>query len=64
MLRTVFGLERGAQLDELRDLMTEILAFGESPLSLLPPAQRLLAGRGPVGRMERIGGRADELIYG
>ena len=43
--------------------MTEVLAFGESPLSLIPPAQRLLAGRGPVGRMERVGARADELIY-
>ena len=63
MLRAVFGLQRGAQLDELRDLMTEILTFGESPLSLLPQAQRLLAGRGPVGRMERVGARADELIY-
>jgi cytochrome P450 len=64
ILRAVFGLERGAQLDELRDLLTEILAFGESPISLLPPAQRLLKGRGPVGRMERIGARADELIFG
>jgi hypothetical protein len=63
ILRAVFGLRRGAQLDELRDLMTETLTFGESPLSLLPPAQRLLAGRGPVGRMERVGARADELIY-
>jgi cytochrome P450 len=63
ILRAVFGLQRGAQLDELRDLMTEVLAFGESPISLLPPAQRLLAGRGPVGRMERVGARADELIY-
>jgi cytochrome P450 len=62
ILRAVFGLQRGAQLDELRDLMTEVLAFGESPLSLLPPAQRLLAGRGPVGRMERVGARADALI--
>ncbi len=63
ILRAVFGLQRGAQLDELRDLMTEILTFGESPLSLIPPAQRLLAGRGPVGRMERVGARADELIF-
>jgi cytochrome P450 len=63
ILRAVFGLERGAQLDELRDLLTDILAFGESPLSLLPPAQRLLKGRGSVGRMERIGVRADELIF-
>jgi hypothetical protein len=63
ILRAVFGLERGAKLDELRDLLTQILAFGESPLSLLPPAQRLLAGRGPVGRMERVGARADEVIF-
>jgi cytochrome P450 len=63
ILRAVFGLQRGAQLDELRDLTTEVLAFGESPLSLIPQAQRLLAGRGPVGRMERVGARADELIY-
>jgi len=63
ILRAVFGLERGAQLDELRELLTELLAFGESPLSLLPPAQRLLKGRGPVGRMERIGAQADELIF-
>jgi cytochrome P450 len=64
ILRAVFGLERGAQLDELRELLTEVLAFGDSPLSLLPPAQRLLKGRGPVGRMERISARADELIFG
>jgi cytochrome P450 len=64
ILRAVFGLERGAQLDELRELLTEVLAFSESPLSLLPPAQRLLKGRGPVGRMERIGAQADELIFG
>jgi cytochrome P450 len=63
ILRAVFGLRRGAQLDELRDLTTQVLAFGESPLSLIPQAQRLLAGRGPVGRMERVGARADELIY-
>ncbi len=63
ILRAVFGLERGAQLDELSGLLTEILSFSESPLSLLPPAQRLLKGRGPVGRLERIGARADELIF-
>ncbi len=63
ILRAVFGLDRGARLDELSDLLAEILAFGESPLSLMPPAQRLLAGRGPVGRMERSRARADELIY-
>jgi cytochrome P450 len=63
ILRAVFGLERGAQLDALRDQLTEILAFGESPLSLIPPAQRLLAGRGPLARLERANARADELIF-
>jgi hypothetical protein len=64
ILRAVFGLERGAQLDELSGLLTEILAFSESPLSLLPVAQQVLKGRGPVGRLERIGAQADELIFG
>jgi cytochrome P450 len=63
VLRAVFGLERGAQLEELRSLLTEILALGESPLSLLPAAQRVLAGRGAVGRMQRAGARSDELIF-
>jgi cytochrome P450 len=63
ILRAVFGLERGAQLDELRELMTELLAFGDSPLSLLPVAQRVLAGRGPMARLEHARTRSDELIY-
>jgi cytochrome P450 len=63
ILRTVFGLERGAQLDSLRELLTEILTLGDSPLSLLPPAQRLLAGRGPMAAFERTRAKADELIY-
>jgi cytochrome P450 len=63
ILRAVFGLQGGAQLDELRDVLTEVLAFGESPLSLLPPAQRLLAGRRPMAGFERAVARADELIF-
>jgi cytochrome P450 len=63
ILRTVFGLERGAQLDSLRELLTEILAFGDSPISLLPPVQRLLRGRGPLASFERAKGRADALIF-
>src|SRR5437764_734282 len=34
ILRTVFGLEQGQRLDELRDLLTDVLSFGESPLSV------------------------------
>jgi cytochrome P450 len=63
ILRAVFGLERGAQFNELRAVLTEFLAFGDSPLSLIPAAQRLFAGRGPAGRFERMRARADELIF-
>src|SRR5438309_2000293 len=63
ILRAVFGLERGSQLERLRELLTEILAFSESPVSLIPPAQRLLAGRGPVARLERKAAQADEMIF-
>jgi cytochrome P450 len=63
VLRAVFGLERGATLDRLRELLTEVLEFAENPISLLPFAQRMLAGRGPMGRMERLGEEADRLIF-
>ena len=63
ILRAVFGLERGAQLDALRELLTEILAFGDSPVSLLPPAQALLRGLGRTAQFERSGAQADQLIY-
>ena len=63
ILRAVFGLEQGADLDELRTLLTEILAFGESPLSLIPFAHRTYAGRGPYARLQRSRTRADELIF-
>jgi cytochrome P450 len=63
VLRAVFGLERGAKLDRLRELLTEVLQFAENPISLLPFAQRMLAGRGPMGRLERLGEEADRLIF-
>jgi cytochrome P450 len=63
ILRTVFGLERGAQLDTLRELLTEILQFGDNPISLIPPVQRLLRGRGPLAGFERAKAHADALIF-
>jgi cytochrome P450 len=59
ILRTVFGLDEGARLESLRDRLTSILSFGDSPLSLLPPAQRLLAGRGRFGRFEEDKAQVD-----
>jgi cytochrome P450 len=54
ILRAVFGLEQGAQLDELRELLTEVLAFAENPLSLLPRPPRALTWFGPIARQDRL----------
>jgi cytochrome P450 len=62
ILRAVFGLERGAQLDELRELLSEILAFAENPLSILPRPPRAFTLRGPIARQDRLHARADESI--
>ncbi|MCW2986102.1 MAG: cytochrome, partial [Conexibacter sp.] len=63
ILRAVFGLDEGARLDGLRDRLTAILAFGDSPLSLLPAAQRLLSGRGRYGRFERDKAVVDRELF-
>jgi cytochrome P450 len=63
ILRAVFGLERGAQLDELRELLTKVLAFAENPLSMLPRPPQILASRGPIARQDRLLARTDELIF-
>jgi cytochrome P450 len=63
ILRAVFGLERGAKLDSLRALLTKLLTFGDSPLSLLPPPPRALSRVTPLAGFERLGARIDELIY-
>jgi cytochrome P450 family 135 len=43
--------------------MTELLSFGESPVSLLPPAQRLLKGLGRMAQFEHASERSTEMIY-
>ena len=48
ILRAVFGLDEGARLERLRDRLTAILSFGDSPLSLLPAAQRALQRPRPL----------------
>jgi cytochrome P450 len=65
ILRTVFGLERGQRLDDLRDVLTGVLAFSENPLSVMPALQRYLgAWFPPLRRFIRSAARADELIFG
>jgi hypothetical protein len=63
ILRAVFGLEQGAQLDALRDALTEVLEFAESPLSVIPQAQEKLTWWGPVKRLRQLFERTDELIF-
>jgi cytochrome P450 len=58
ILRAVFGLQSGQRLESLRARLTEILEFGGSPLSLLPPLRLPLGGRGP---WERFVHRRDEV---
>jgi cytochrome P450 len=63
ILRAVFGLEDGARLDHLRDLLTEVLTFSESPLSILPALERYLGWFKPVKRFQTLIGEVDAAVY-
>jgi cytochrome P450 len=63
ILRTVFGLDPGTRLDELRDLLTAILDFSSKPASIIPQLQRGYFGRGPWVRFAQMRERADQLLY-
>ena len=51
ILRAVFGLAAGPQLDELRVTLKQLLDLGASPLTLLPPFRRRL---GPLTTWARF----------
>ena len=38
ILRAVFGLDPGPRLDAIRERLSDLLAFGDRPISLAPPA--------------------------
>ena len=63
ILRAVFGLDDGPRLDALREALTEVLAFSESPLSVLPRAQQFERWIPSLRRFRRAIVRADELIF-
>jgi cytochrome P450 len=63
ILRTVFGLEEGARLDRLRGHMTDVLAVGSNPVSLLPPLQRDLGPRSAWGRFLRTRAQIDAELF-
>ncbi len=63
VLRAVFGLERGARLDELRAALTDFLAFAEHPFSIVPAVHRLGRLLPTLRRFRRAIARTDALIY-
>jgi cytochrome P450 len=63
ILAAVFGLERGPRLDQLRDLLTQLLAFSENPLSLLPIAQRFARWIPSLRRFNDLLRQTDRLIF-
>jgi cytochrome P450 len=68
ILRTVFGLDPGTRLDALRDRLGAMLAFGDRPISLVPPPPdsiRFKIGErvGPFVEFLRLQEPADEMIF-
>jgi cytochrome P450 len=63
ILRAVFGLDRGPRLEQLRDTLTGVLAFSESPLSVLPVVQRMAPLIGSLRRFNELMQQADRLIF-
>jgi cytochrome P450 len=63
ILRAVFGLEEGQRFEELRDVLTGVLAFSESPLSVLPALRRFTGWMRSVQRFDSLTRRANELMF-
>lgn len=62
ILRAVFGLAAGPQLDDLRETLRRLLDLGASPLTLLPPFRRRLGPLTTWSRFVDVRDRADALI--
>ena len=68
ILRAVFGLDPGARLDAVRERLSAMLAFGDRPISMVPPdpeglAARLLERVGPFAKFVRLQEQTDELLF-
>jgi len=68
ILRAVFGLDPGERLDALRVRLSEMLRFGDRPISLVPLdpdgiAAKLLSATPPFARFLRLQEEADALIF-
>jgi cytochrome P450 len=63
ILRAVFGLDPGPELDHLRARLTDILDFATEPATMVPALQREFGGRSRWGKFVRLRARVDELVY-
>jgi cytochrome P450 len=68
ILRAVFGLDPGARFDRLRERLQAMLAFGDKPISLMPPQPdsmltKVLERVGPFAAFVRIQQEVDAIIF-
>ncbi len=63
ILRAVFGVERGSRLDALRERLTAVLSFSESPLSLLGQLPGPIDRIGPIAERKRRTAEVDAIIF-
>jgi cytochrome P450 len=63
ILRAVFGLGSGPRLDALRRNMTELLAFGENPLSMVAQRAPILTRFGRGKRFAELRAETDRLVF-
>ena len=66
IMRTVFGIEAGARLNQLRDMLRRMLELGNNRFamtSIVLPQLRRTVGRGVWRRFVALRAQADELIY-
>jgi cytochrome P450 len=67
ILRAVFGLDSGERLEGLRERLSRMLAFGDRPISLLPPpperVERILSRVGPFVAFLRLQEEADAMLF-
>ena len=67
ILRAVFGLDSGERLEGLRERLSTMLAFGDRPISLLPPpperVERILSRVGPFVGFLRLQEEADAMLF-
>jgi cytochrome P450 len=67
ILRAVFGLDPGERLDAVRGRLSELLSFGDNPLTLFgPPGERMegfLNKRGPLAGFVDLRQDVDRLLF-